>query len=379
MELHAWFNPYRIKQKLEDSLAVDHILNQHPDWGLTYGTRVYFAPHIPEVWEFVTNVVIDVVRRYDVDAIHFDDYFYPYKVPGEEYPDEEAFEKYGGSFYPDLKDDWRRHNVDTIIHMLSTAIKSEKPWVKFGISPFGIWRNRPHDPTGSETRGTTNYDDLYADVIKWQREGWIDYLMPQIYWRDDHPTADFSTLAFWWSDFSYGRGMYIGLAPYRIDKKSDHKLWRKDKFFLHQIDLIRSMKSIDGYGFFSSKHFFRDDLSSLNKKLQRKYCTNPAIVPAMPWIDHIPPDAPLNLRAEGKTIKWDVIDKDHELNKARFFVIYYFSKEDTRYVKRSDKIIAITGESQMSFETGIPKGIYRISALDRTNNESQLSNVMMIK
>jgi uncharacterized lipoprotein YddW (UPF0748 family) len=153
MELHAWFNPYRIKQELEDSLAKDHVYKQHPDWGWTYGKNIFFAPHNPEVWEFITKVVLDVVRRYDVDAIHFDDYFYPYKILDQEIQDEEAFEKFGKSFYPDHKDDWRRHNVDTIIQMLGTEIKSVKPWVKFGISPFGIWRNRSQDPIGSETRG----------------------------------------------------------------------------------------------------------------------------------------------------------------------------------------------------------------------------------
>ena len=132
--------------------------------------------------------------------------------------------------------------------MLSTAIKTEKPWVKFGISPFGVWRNRDQDPIGSETKaGTTNYDGLYADVIYWQRMGWIDYLMPQLYWRDNHPAADFSSLAYWWSDFAYGRSMYFGLAPYRINKKSEYKLWKKNKYFLEQIDLLRSLDNINGW------------------------------------------------------------------------------------------------------------------------------------
>ncbi len=380
MELHAWLNPYRIKLEPEDSLVEEHIYKLHPDWGWTYGTRIYFEPGNPQVREFVTSVVLDIVRRYDVDAIHFDDYFYPYRIPDQEIPDSAAFEKYGGTFFPDQKDDWRRHNVDTIIRMLSAAIKSEKPWVKFGISPFGIWRNRAQDPGGSETgAGTTNYDDLYADVIKWQREGLIDYLMPQLYWRDDHPAADFSTLAYWWNDYNYGRGMYIGLAPYRISKSSDYKLWKKDKYFLRQIDLIRSLKGIDGYGFFSSRHFFREDLKSLNKKLQKKYCPYPSIVPAMPWIDRDPPAAPVDLQAEGTSITWDVINADNEMDKARFFAVYYYKARANRYLKSSDKIIAIIGENQLSFEGSIPNGVYRVSALDRINNESQLSNVLIIE
>jgi len=380
MELHAWLNPYRIKLEPEDSLVEEHLYTQHPDWGWTYGTRDYFEPGKPKVREFVCSVVVDIVRRYDVDAIHFDDYFYPYRVPDQEIPDSAAFKEYGGTFFPEHKDDWRRQNVDTIIRMLSTAIKSEKPWVKFGISPFGIWRNRTQDPAGSETgAGTTNYDDLYADVLKWQKEGLIDYLMPQLYWRDDHPVADFSTLAYWWNDFTYGRGMYIGLAPYRISKESEYKLWKKDKYLLHQIDLIRSMKGLDGYGFFSSKHFFRDDLQSLNKKLQKNYCSHPAIVPAMPWIDHEPPDAPVNLRVEGTIIRWDVAEAENEMDRGRFFVVYHYGSQESRYLKRSDKIIAISGENQLSFDVSFSKGVYRVSALDRINNESQLSNVLIIE
>jgi len=380
MELHAWFNPYRIKQNLEDSLAEDHIYNIHPDWGFVYGTRIYFAPHIPEVWEFVTSVVTDVVRRYDIDAIHFDDYFYPYGIAGEEFPDDSAFAQYGGDFYPDRREDWRRHNVDTIIQILDKAIKSEKPWVKFGISPFGVWRNRSQDPRGSETNaGNNNYDDLYADVLKWQREGWIDYLMPQIYWRDDHPSADFSTLAHWWNDFSYGRGMYIGLAPYRIDKKSEHKLWKKDKYFFKQIELLRTMKNIDGYGFFSSVHLFRDDLKSVNKKIQKNYCTHPAIVPAMPWIDKDAPESPENLRIEDSSIKWDITQADKEMDKGRFFVVYRYETGDKRMLKEADKIVTLTGERELKFSKGIPSGIYRVSALDRLNNESQLSQELVVE
>ncbi|MCF8380545.1 MAG: family 10 glycosylhydrolase [Bacteroidales bacterium] len=379
MELHAWLNPYRVKQNLEDSLAANHILNTHPEWAWEYGERVYFAPDNPEVWNFVKQVVVDIVSRYDVDAIHFDDYFYPYEIQGVEIPDQHAFETRGGAYYPDRKEDWRRHNVDTIIQMLSIAIKDEKPWVKFGISPFGVWRNRTQDPMGSETKaGTTNYDGLYADVIYWQKMGWIDYLMPQLYWRDDHPVADYSSLAYWWNDFSYGRAMYFGLAPYRIDKKSDYKLWKKDKYFLDQIDLLRTLENVNGFGFFSSKHFFRKDLESLNKKLQKNYCSSPAIVPEMPWINAIAPAAPYNLKLNGDTLSWENDQNIDEMNNSRFFVLYYYNKESSRYLKESSRIIQITGEKNFIFKEGIKKGVYRLSSLDRLNNESQLSKELIV-
>jgi len=360
-------------------LADKHIANQHPDWVFNYGNRTYFNPALPEVWLFVTEVVLDVVKRYDIDAVHFDDYFYPYAIQGEDLPDDSLFALYGGEYYPGRKDDWRRHNVDTVIHKLSVSIKEIKPWVKFGISPFGVWRNRTDDPLGSETRaGTTNYDALYADVIKWQRLGWIDYLMPQLYWRDDHPQVDFSTLAYWWNDMDYGRSLYVGLAPYRLDRKSDYKLWRKDKYFLHQIEILRNLNNIEGYGMFSSVHFFHEDLQHLNKQLRKDVNACPAIVPPMKWIDANPPACPLDICREGNTIKWKAASAESEFDMARFYVVYRFDK-DERALKNPGKIITVTGEEFLDFREDIPEGIYRISALDRINNESQLSAPLVIE
>lgn len=380
VEVHAWFNPYRITQSLSDTLVSDHIINKNPSWGWEYGNRKYFEPGHPKVWQFVTEVVTDVVRRYDIDAVHFDDYFYPYKIKDIAIPDDDAFKKYGASFYPNNKDDWRRHNTDTIIQILSSAIKNTKPWVKFGISPFGVWRNRSNDEIGSETKaGTTNYDVLYADVIKWQRKGWIDYLMPQLYWRDDHPAADFSTLAYWWADYSYNRGLYIGLAPYRIDKKSDHKLWKKDKYFIQQIELLRTLENINGFGFFSSKTLFKPELKGLNKKLTKDICANKAMVPTMPWIDNIAPKCPVNLSRNRNKIIWESGTSENEFDKNRFFALYKYEGDETRYLKAATKIIALTGEPFFIFPKGIPKGIYRVSSLDRLNNESPLSKPFEIK
>lgn len=379
MELHAWFNPYRINMSAKDSLAAGHIAHQHPEWCFDYGGRTYFSPANPWVWEFVTTVVLDVVRRYDIDAVHFDDYFYPYAIAGESIPDSIEFSLLGDTLYPAYLNQWRRQNVDTIIEMLHQAIKSEKPWVKFGISPFGVWRNRTEDPIGSETAaGSSNYDGLYADVLKWQREGWIDYLMPQIYWRDDHPVAGFSTLAYWWNDFSYGRSVYVGLAPYRISRDSNYKMWRKDKYLLRQIDLLRTLEGIDGFGYFSSKHFFRSDLSGLNKKLRKRYCSYPALVPEMPWIDELAPAAPFNLSQEGGILHWDVHESGDEMERARFFVLYRYEPGENSKLKRAENIVLVSGEPYVIFSEGIKAGVYRVSALDRLNNESQLSDPLII-
>ena len=167
-----------MKTSLKNKLAPEHIYHQHPEWFVTYGDQLYFDPALPESREHICKIVTDIVSRYDVDAIHMDDYFYPYPVNGLDFPDDASFARYGGGFTN--KADWRRSNVNVLIKKLHETIRGIKPWVKFGISPFGIYRNQKSDPLGSNTNGLQNYDDLYADVLLWAREGWIDYNIPQI-------------------------------------------------------------------------------------------------------------------------------------------------------------------------------------------------------
>ena len=202
--------------------------------------------------------------------------------------------------------------------------------------------------------------------------------MPQLYWRDDHPVADFSTLAYWWNDFSYGRAMYFGLAPYRINKKSDHKLWRNEKSLLDQMTLLRSLDNVHGFGYFSGVQFFRKDLGRLNKKLIKEYCKYPAIVPPMTWIDNSAPMAPENLEIKGNILTWSPLESDCEMNKSRFYVVYKYELNQKRYLKEVSKIIGITGEKEFTLPGKNFKGIYRVASLDRLNNESQLSEVIIV-
>ena len=214
MEFHAWMNPYRAEFKISgSSIALTHITNLHPEWFLAYGDKRYFDPGNKEVQQFVSNVVHDIVSRYEVDAIHFDDYFYPYRIAGKEFPDSSSFSHYGKGLN---KEDWRRSNVDSIILTLSKVIKKDNKYCKFGISPFGVWRNNDKDPEGSNTRaGQTNYDDLYADILLWLKMKWIDYVAPQLYWEFSQKIVGFGTLIDWWSKHTYGRQLIIGQGIYR--------------------------------------------------------------------------------------------------------------------------------------------------------------------
>lgn len=284
MEFHAWLNPYRAVFNVRtSSVSSNHPTKRHPEWFVNYGEGAsvtkYFDPGIPEVRKFVTDVVRDIVHRYDVDGIHMDDYFYPYRIPGKEFPDQISFAKYGMGMQ---KDAWRRSNCDTIIVQIQRAIREEKPWVKFGISPFGVWRNKSQDPRGSETQaGQTNYDDLYADVLLWLEKGWIDYVTPQLYWSIGHLKADFLTLLNWWADKTYGRHCYIGVSIF----ETGTNLARKDPTQLpRMINAIRNKKNVQGVIFYKSSSF-KSNPNGINDVLRETYFKEPAPIPVMEWLE----------------------------------------------------------------------------------------------
>ena len=274
MEFHAWMNPYRAVFNINNSsVAATHITKIHPDWFLTYGDKKYFDPGNKEGQKYVTEVVTDVVNRYDVDAIHFDDYFYPYRIAGKEFPDDVKFRQYGNGLN---KDDWRRSNVDSIIFMLSRAIKQTNKKCQFGISPFGVWRNADKDPDGSNTNaGQTNYDDLYADILLWLKSNWIDYVTPQIYWEFGQKSAPFDVLVNWWSKHTYGKNCYIGLGIY---KSGSNASWKDKTQLPRQITLIRNTPNIQGMAFFSSKTFEKNP-NGWSDSLRLDYFKNPADLP----------------------------------------------------------------------------------------------------
>jgi uncharacterized lipoprotein YddW (UPF0748 family) len=280
MEFHAWLNPYRANFNISSaSIAPNHITRIHPDWFLTYGGKKYFDPSNQDGQQHVIAVVRDIVSRYDIDAIHMDDYFYPYRIAGKEFPDAASYIRSGSRL---SKDDWRRSNVDTIIRKLNEVIKEEKPWCKFGISPFGVWRNKDMDPEGSNTKaGQTNYDDLYADILLWMKEGWVDYVAPQLYWERGHRLADYDELIDWWSRHSYGRHVYIGHGIYRAFEKG--AAWKNPKELPNQIKKLREYPEVQGSIYFSSKSFDRNP-NGWNDSLQNNYYRTPALIPEMSWL-----------------------------------------------------------------------------------------------
>jgi uncharacterized lipoprotein YddW (UPF0748 family) len=284
MEFHAWLNPYRANFSIaKASIAPNHVTKLHPSWFVEYGGKLYFDPGNKEGQKWVVNVIKDIVQRYKIDAIHMDDYFYPYRIAGKEFPDASSFAKNGKGME---KDEWRRSNVDSIIVAIHRTIREAKPFVKFGISPFGVWRNQSKDPMGSPTRaGVTNYDDLYADVLLWLKNGWIDYVAPQLYWEMGHKLVAYETLIEWWSKHTYGRHIYIGKGIYRAYEKG--LAWKNPKELPNQIKLLREYPNIQGSVYFSSKSF-KNNPNGWNDSLRNNYYRLPAQVPRMDWLPENP-------------------------------------------------------------------------------------------
>jgi uncharacterized lipoprotein YddW (UPF0748 family) len=368
MEFHAWMNPYRAVFSLSrSSVSPTHVTKLFPQWFVTYGSTRYFDPGLPEVRDHVNKVVRDLVERYDLDALHFDDYFYPYRIPGKEFPDQASFARYGNGMN---KDDWRRSNVDSIIVMLGQTIKSANPRVKFGISPFGVWRNKRTDPRGSDSKASvTNYDDLYADILLWLENGWLDYVAPQLYWETSHPYVGFYMLLNWWANNTYGRQLFIGQGIYRaLEPKSF--AWHKRNELPNQINAIRANGNAQGSIYFSSATFTRNP-NGWSDSLRNNYYKYPALVPPMSWIDNVPPLAPLfdNLKRDEFRIYYRGAEP------IKGFGIYTLDRSEDEDIKNATLVQLIVGDKTIDINLdAIPakdRDKIFITSVDRNNNVSE--------
>lgn len=246
IDVHVWINPYRVTiagGRIED-LAETHVFRQHPEWFWKYGKQWYFEPGLDETRDWLCSVVAELVTNYDIQAIHMDDYFYPYPIKGQALPDSACFAAHPRG-YTNIAD-WRRNNVNLAIQDIHETIQRIKPSVEFGISPFGIWRNKQNDPRGSETNGLQNYDELYADILLWMEKGWIDYVVPQLYWEIGKKVADYAVLARWWAEHSYGCKVYIGMAPYKLGDPKGPEAWRTSNEICRQLRLNETIRTPQG-------------------------------------------------------------------------------------------------------------------------------------
>ena len=347
MEVHGWVNPYRVTNAAGQINRLDknHIYYKNRDLIVKYGEKYYFNPGLDETREFLNKVVEDIVGHYDIDGLHFDDYFYPYPEGSKDFPDEETFRANPRGFTN--KADWRRNNVNMVIEELQKTIKDMKPWVQFGVSPFGVWRNDNKDTQGSATRaGITNYDDLYADILKWLREGTIDYVVPQLYWEIGKKVADYEVLVKWWSDHSYGKNLYIGLyASGLIENKTE--AWKKGNEVARQLKMNRNFPKTEGAVYFSAKALLKNP-RGLVDTLKNNYYKFPALQPICHNIKGEASAQPQNIRVvkDGKEayILWDEVVEDGGCQVA-YYVVYGFKGKKIGDMNDPENIVAVTTEN----------------------------------
>jgi uncharacterized lipoprotein YddW (UPF0748 family) len=285
LEFHAWFNPFRVSTNAssDKAWAPTSVMVTHPDWTVRYGSQIWLDPGLPRVRAYVVDSVMEVVNNYDIDAVHFDDYFYPYPENGESFPDDWSYAAYGDG-YANIAD-WRRHNIDDFIHTMYLNIKATKDYVKFGVSPMGIWRSQNVDPAGADTPATGSYDLLYADSRKWMEEDWLDYIAPQLYWTIEYPRASYDKLLDFWVKEARKCPrvhLYIGQAAYQVGGSG---AWSDPTEILRQMSLGRDTGEVKGYIFYNIGSLIKNPLSLRDNLLNTFYQAD-AKVPAMPWLEY---------------------------------------------------------------------------------------------
>lgn len=379
MEFHAWINPYRMVLDIsKSSVAANNITRLHPEWFVTYGKLKIFNPGLPQSRQYLAGVVSDIINRYDVDGIHFDDYFYPYPN-GTHFNDDAAYRQYGHGL---SLDDWRRSNCDSAIKDVHDAIIRLKPMIKFGVSPFGIYKNKSQDPDGSETVGTTNYYNLYADILLWLKSGWIDYVAPQLYWPIGKKNVDYRILLDWWSHHTYGKALYIGEGIY-YPTENRGTAWSNPSELGKQLSLLRQYGDVHGMLFFSNKQL-QQNVEGWADTLQNNYFKYPALVPPMKWIDNNAPNAPelwiplhTSLQVQGML---DEVSQSEIVNK----YVLYIAPDAATLGQQPVQIIGgsngITGFNFQLLLQNIPAGadqfFVAVTSVDKENNESGLSNII---
>ncbi len=374
MEIHAWINPFRAKHGSTSmsQLAKSSVVIKQPRLCFSYDNLVILNPGLQESADYTCKVAEDIVKRYDIDGFHIDDYFYPYPVAGKQIPDDATFQRNTRGFWN--IGDWRRDNVNHFIKQLSTTIHRAKPWVKFGVSPFGIYRNKRSDANGSDTNGLQNFDDLYADVLLWVNNGWIDYCVPQLYWEIGNRAADYKTLITWWNKHAGNRPLFIGEDIERTAKYPDpqnpnsHQLPAKHK--LHQ-----QMPNVKGTVLWYAKTAV-DNVGNIGHTLRDNYWKYPALPPLMTFMDN---EAPKDVRSvkfkwteDGPFLSWKAPKGKKWHDVANRFVVYRFNEGEDIDLGNASKILQVTYDHAIK----IPyvkdgKATFVVTALDRVGNESK--------
>ncbi|MCC5912447.1 MAG: family 10 glycosylhydrolase, partial [Clostridiaceae bacterium] len=389
LELHAWFNPYRISMYMNDatieSLNIEKsVFKEHPEWVKSSMSRFVVDPGIPEAREWVISRVMEVVNNYDIDGVHFDDYFYYERHEGE-LKDEDTFNKYNLGQYSNIGD-WRRNNTYELIKELSDEIRATKPWVKFGISPSGVWGNKKdgHIDGSNTSAGFTNYDKSFADTKKWVEEEIIDYIAPQVYFSFGNSRAPYGEIGDWWSKVVKGKNvhLYMGQALYKINDNDDQYFQGSNAVeeFVRQLKFNTVNPEIQGSIMFRFKNFNDSGKQQVVDRMKTDLWSTKALVPVMPWKEGRTPYTPTQGRIDATSngIKLSWVDNDPN---TAYFAIYQMNKGekiDINSDKSAAKLIGTVRKNKHGIQEFVDKRrkdsdkvVYAVTALDRLHNESR--------
>lgn len=387
MELHAWINPYRAinNYNVINTFSPTHVARQHPEWLLSQGNLRILDPGIPAAQAHIRRVIGDIASRYDLDGIHFDDYFYPPQAPAgvTPYNDDATFAADPRGFTD--RGDWRRDNVSRFIKSVADTLMLLKPWVKFGVSPSGIYRNSTNPAIGSATSGLQHYVTLFADTRKWLQEGWIDYLAPQVYWYIGQPGANYAVVVPWWNNNAFGRHIYIGMAGYKVNDPLQGANWANSSMIPNEVRLNRSplYPNIYGQAIYNTTSSLNNQLG-FRDSLRTIFYKHPALIPQMPWRDNLAPDPATALAGvqhgtDSVTLTWTPpTDVSNEFDKVKQFVIYRSQSPLIDYANPANIVSILQAPASSFVDRNLPKDVtyyYAVTSVDRFHNESVPSNV----
>ena len=372
MELHAWINPYRARTKTTKSVAANHPSAKRPGDFIKYDGMLFFNPALQSNRDHICGIVRDILNRYDVDGLHIDDYFYPYPSAGKKFDDEAWFKKSKATD----KSKWRRENVNHLIYQLHKTVRDVKPWVKFGVSPFGIYRNENSWEFGSKTNGLQCYDDLNADVLYWIEQGWVDYCIPQVYWEIGHKAADYEELVKWWAKYASKRPLYIGQDVLRTVKAKEAGSYTGNQQ-VEKYELQRAQRNILGSCFWDAKSA-ADNVDGYRDYLAKGIYRYPALMPCYDFIDN---KAPAKVKGveliedgDRDVLVWlpnNKTGKD-EMNEPYRYVVYCFAKDEKVNLDSVKNIVTITSKPYYRLPDGMTgKYTFVVTVLDRMQNESK--------
>ncbi|MEM9664771.1 MAG: family 10 glycosylhydrolase [Bacteroidota bacterium] len=383
MELHAWFNPFRASRNAGGyPLDPSHALVENPEWMLTFGNLRLFDPGLPAVRDYITTVIMDVVRRYDIDGVHFDDYFYPY--PPNQVTNQDAASFAAHSRGVTNRGDWRRENINLFVQQVGDSIRAVKPHVKYGISPFGIWKSGV--PAGIV--GLDAYETLYADATAWLDNQSIDYVIPQLYWAFGGG-QDYASLATWWSATSLGRHLYTGHGLYRADRATFSGTLYNANEVPRQVRYNRGDPGIQGSVFFRAENLYTLSTKGIRDSLRTTLYRHPAFTPTMSWKDQTPPGTPVALaatRSGGQTValSWQPPAVTGAEAPPRFYAVYRVQAavppSASEIVADVRNVVAITGQTIVE-DTPSPADEpyhYVVTALSPNSIESTPTAVVSI-